>query len=390
MLGDTAYKESRDCHALRSDAVTAFKDNTFLFITSRSAGGTLGRVERRWLRVMQALVERGATVLVICPLRAPIEDRARALGATIAPYRMDKRNLIRTRSRLRKYLKRYRPGLAHATGFHADLVLRWAARDLPVKVAVSLMCGKWPPRGKGSLNTRIRRWSDARTLKRVDAFFVDCTALTHLLTEAGVPPGRVVFDPPSVAIGRVADEATTPVARPRGRPLVGYAGALEHNRGLATLVAAAPLLRECYPGIAIVVAGDGPARASLQPAASDGRIEFMGPVVSAPAVLASLDVCVFPVTEAGTPTSLLEAAALGQPIVASAVSGVADLFEDGAEISLVPPGDPAALARAVSRLLGEPERARQMGERARMRVIDEYSAAAAVERHLELYQRLMR
>jgi glycosyltransferase involved in cell wall biosynthesis len=123
---------------------------------------------------------------------------------------------------------------------------------------------------------------------------------------------------------------------------------------------------------------------------SDGRIEFMGPVVSAPAVLASLDVCVFPVTEAGTPTSLLEAAALGQPIVASAVSGVADLFEDGAEISLVPPGDPAALARAVSRLLGEPERARQMGERARMRVIDEYSAAAAVERHLELYQRLMR
>ena len=367
-----------------------FQDSTFLFITSRSAGGTLGRVERRWLRVMKALIERGATVLVICPLRAPIEDRARALGATIAPYRMDKRNLFRTRSRLRKYLKRYRPAVAHATGFHADLVLRRAARGLPVKVAVSLMCGKWPPQGKGPLSRLLRRRADARSLKRVDAFFVDCTALTAELAAAGVPGERVVFDPPSVAVGRVADEATAPVARPHGHPLVGYAGALELNRGLETLVTAAPLLRERYPHIGIAVAGDGPARPSLEAAAADRRIDLLGPVVSVPAVLASLDVCVFPVTQPGTPTSLLEAAALGQPIVASAVSGVADLFDDGVEISLVAPGDTTALADAVSRLLDAPERAREMGELARMRVIDEYSAPVAVERHLQSYAQLMR
>jgi glycosyltransferase involved in cell wall biosynthesis len=370
--------------------VTDFRDSTFLFITSRSVGDTLGRVERRWLRVMKALIERGATVLVICPLRAPIEDRARALGATIAPYQMDKRNLVRTRSRLRKYLKRYRPAVAHATGFHADLVLRRAAHGLPVKVAVSLMCGKWPPQGRGPLSRLLRRRADARSLQRVDTFFVDCTALTAELTGAGVLPERIVFDPPSVAIGRVTDEATTPVARPHGRPLIGYAGALEMNRGLETLVAAAPFLRDRYPEVGIVVAGDGPARASLELAAADGRIELMGPVVSVPAVLASLDVCVFPMTQAGTPTSLLEAAALGQPIVASAVSGVDDLFDDGVEISLVTPGDATALAGAISRLLDAPERAREMGELARMRVIDEYSASVAVERHLQRYAQLMR
>lgn len=369
--------------------MAAFKDSTFLFITSRSAGGTLGRVERRWLRVIKALIERGATVLVICPLRSPIEDRARALGATIAPYRMDKRNLVRTRSRLRKYLKRYRPAVAHATGFHADLVLRRAARGLPVKVAVSLMCGKWPPHGTGSLKTRVRRSADVRTLERVDAFFVDCTALTRDLTAAGVVPERIVFDPPSIAVGRVTEEATTPLARPHGQPLVGYAGALELNRGLETLVAVEPLLRERYPHIGIAIAGDGPARASLEAAAADGRIDLMGPVGSVPAVLASLDVCVFPMTGSGTPTSLLEAAALGRPIVASGVSGAGDLFVDGVEVSLVTPGDAVALADAVSRLLDSPERAREMGELARMRVIDEYSAPVAVERHLQRYRQLM-
>jgi len=257
--------------------VATFKDTTFLFITSRSAGDTLGRVERRWLRVMKALVERGATVLVICPLRSPLEDRARALGATIAPYRMDKRNLVRTRSRLRKYLKRYRPVVAHATGFHADLVLRRAAHGLPVKVVVSLMCGKWPPEGRGFLSRLLRRRADARSLGRVDTFFVDCAALRSDLTVAGVSPERVVLDPPSVAVGRVADEATAPVARPHGHPLVGFAGALELNRGLETLVAAAPLLRQRYPHIGIVVAGDGPARASLEAAAADRRIDLMGP-----------------------------------------------------------------------------------------------------------------
>lgn len=369
--------------------MAVFSEKTFLFITSHSAP-TLGRIERRWLRVMQALIAKGAHVHVISPLGSPLEERALALGAIIAPYRMDKKNLLRTRSRLRKYLRRYRPAVAHATGFHADLVLRLAAQGLPVQVAVSLQCGKWPARARGAFARRWRRFADARTIDRVDAFFVDCAELSSRLADAGVSAERVVFDPPSVAVGRVADEATAPLARPHGTPLVGYAGALWSNRGLETLAAAAPLMRAQHPGVGVVVAGDGPARRLLEPAAQRGEIELLGQVVSVPAVLAHLDVCIFPVTEAGTPTSLLEAAALGQPIVASAVSGIKELFDDGTEVVLVPPGDPRALADAVNGLLVNPEKARELGSLARLRVIDEYSAAVAVERHLERYQRLMR
>ncbi len=368
--------------------VRSFRDTNILFVTSRSAD-TLGRVERRWLRVMAALIEQGATVFLICTPKAALEEPARRLGVTIAPYKLDKLNLVRTRSRMRKYLKRYGHVLAHSTGYEADVLLRWAAKDLPVKVASSATCGGWPPHGLGWLSTWVRRRLDRDTLPRVDAFFAGCAALVDRLQAAGLPAERIVLDPPGVDLSRVAREAAGPVTLPAGAPLVGYAGALEHDRGLLALVAAVPALRAAYPDVRVVIAGEGPARARLLPAARDGRIELLGRVQSAPAVLSALDVCVFPVTADGTPTALLEAAALGRPIVASDVHGIADLFADGDEISLVRPGDASVLAEAVLALLAEPARAAGMGSRARMRVVDEYSSSAAVERHLQVYRRLI-
>jgi len=366
----------------------SFRNTAFLFVSSRSAD-TLGRVERRWLRVMAALIERGATVFLICTPKAALEAPAHALGVNIAPYKLDKFNLIRTRSRIRKYLKRYRPAVAHSTGYEADVLLRWAAKSLPVKVVTSATCGTWPPRGVGAFGTWVRRRLDRDSLPRVDAFLADCADLVARLTAAGMPAERIVLDPPGVSLTRVSTEAAAAFTRPCGTPLVGYAGALERSRGLLVLAAAVPALRAVYPDIRVVVAGEGPARAALLPAAADGRIDLLGHVESVPAALAAFDVCVFPVAEQGTPTSLLEAAALGKPIVASAVHGIADLFEDRREISLVPPGEASVLAEAILGVLADPRRAAAMGDRARLRVIDQYSSTSAVERHLEVYRRLI-
>lgn len=368
--------------------MTSFRNTTFLFVSSRSAD-TLGRVERRWLRVMEALLERGATVFLICTPKAALEAPAHALGVSIAPYRLDKVNLIRTRSRVRKYLKRYRPAVAHSTGYEADVLLRSAAKGLPVKVASSALCGAWPPIGASRFRTQVRRRVDRNTLSRVDVFFADCADLAERLQVAGLPAERIVLDPPGVSLSRVTQEASAPYQPPCGHPLVGYAGTLENGRGLLALAASASALRAVYPRIRVVVAGEGPARVQLLPAAADGRIELLGRVENLPAVLAALDVCVFPTSEEGTPTTLLEAAALGKPIVASAVHGIADLFDDGTQIVLVPPGESSVLAEAILGLLADPARAAEMGDRARLRAVDQYSASATVERHLEVYRKLV-
>lgn len=363
-------------------------DTSILFITSRTAP-TFGRVERRWLKVWEALHAEGATVLLICPPHSALDAPARERGVVIAPYRLDRFNLLRTRSRMRKYIRRYRPAIAHSTGYEADVLLRWAAKDLPVKVVSSTICGAWPPRGLGPFGSWVRRRLDSDTIGRCDAVLVDCQELAdRMLATTELPAERIHVDPPSVKLTRVFEEAETVVALPKGYPLVGYAGTLQPSRGLLALTTLHERLSARFPHLRVVIAGEGPLRRALLPAADSGAIDLIGHVDSVPAVLGQLDVCVFPSIEGGTPTPLLEAAALGRPIVASRTPGIEELFAEGDEISLVEAGDPAALAGAVSSLLGDRERARAMGDRARVRVIDEYSSVAAVRRHLTLYRNL--
>jgi glycosyltransferase involved in cell wall biosynthesis len=77
-----------------------------------------------------------------------------------------------------------------------------------------------------------------------------------------------------------------------------------------------------------------------------------------------------------------------RPIVATRVGGVPDLIEDGVNGLLVDPGDDAALAAAIGRMLADPEAARRMGEAARERRRREFTVDLMVRRFEALYERL--
>ncbi len=86
----------------------------------------------------------------------------------------------------------------------------------------------------------------------------------------------------------------------------------------------------------------------------------------------------------------LEAMACGAPVVASAVGGIVEIVVDGETGLLVPPGDPAALARAVRALLADPGRARALGEAGRRRAEERFSWASIASRTRDLYAGLVR
>lgn len=367
-----------------------FSASTFVFVSSRT-GPTMGRIERRLLRVIEALIERGAVIHLICTPRHPLATEAAAMGAEVAPYHLDKFNFLRTRSRLRKYLQRSGPVVVHSTGLQADLLSRWAAKNLPTAAVNSIACVAWPRQGKGPVSTAIRRYLDRNTASGVDLFVVDSESLQQPLAELGIPADRILLDRPSIDLAEVFAQAEQPVAlpqRPAG-PLVGYAGRMEPARGLEHLVTASAILEAGGAIAQVVIAGDGPLLAELKRDNRSSRVRYLGYVPSVPAVLKNLEVAVFPSTGRGVPTALIEAAALARPIVASRVEGIEELFEDGSEIILVPPGDPRALAHAIADMLASPKASHEMGERARLRVLDSYSSAASIERHLEAYSGLM-
>ena len=105
--------------------------------------------------------------------------------------------------------------------------------------------------------------------------------------------------------------------------------------------------------------------------------------------MADLDVFVLPSLWEGFGLVLVEAMAAGRPVVASAVGPIPEIVVDGVTGLLVPPGDPAALAEAIIRVLQDPELASAMGRAGRARVERELRVDTMVARTEALYDELL-
>ena len=156
-----------------------------------------------------------------------------------------------------------------------------------------------------------------------------------------------------------------------------FVGRLRIRKGVEVLLEA---LRE-VPGAVLRIAGNGEHRAALERAAEGlgPAVTFLGTRDAAQVrtLLRGAAALVVPSIYEGMPLVVLEAMAAGVPVVASAVSGIPEVVVDGETGWLVPPEDPAALARALAAVLADPGEARRRGEAGRRRVAERYRPAVA-------------
>jgi len=148
-------------------------------------------------------------------------------------------------------------------------------------------------------------------------------------------------------------------------------GRLLGLKGLSVLLRAMTRLRHAQERLEVTGSGDLTAwgRHARDVGVASGRVAFRGAVPHEAnlRVLRGADVFVMPSFNESCPYALIEAMALGKPIVASAVGGILDMVKDGESALLVPAGDPDALAGAVDRLLEDPSLGRRLGRAAQQR-----------------------
>ena len=168
-------------------------------------------------------------------------------------------------------------------------------------------------------------------------------------------------------------------------PIVVYTGRLDEVKGIRCLLQAWPLVRARYETATLIVVGDGSLRQVVDEHASAGVVAT-GRVADVKPYLEAADAFVLPSRSEASSIALLEAMAVGLPVVATGVGGTLDLIADGDNGLLVAPEDPGALARGLLRLLDEPGRRRAMGEAARRAVLDSHRVETRVERLVELYR----
>lgn len=172
-------------------------------------------------------------------------------------------------------------------------------------------------------------------------------------------------------------------------PLVGIVGRLVPIKDVATMLAAMAEL----PAAHLAVVGDGEDRPALEARARDlgiaGRVHFTGWAKDVAETLSDLDVVALTSRNEGTPVSLIEAQCVGRPVVATDVGGVRHVVEEGVGGYLVPPGDAAALAERVAKLLADPGLRADMGARGRASVGRRFGKDALLEGIGDLYTELL-
>lgn len=213
------------------------------------------------------------------------------------------------------------------------------------------------------------------------------------LLAAGVPPGRITVIPPAVDLSLREAPPPWPAAVPprdASHPLVVAVAALTPEKGIDVLLEAAAHLHVTHPTLEWIVLGEGPQRDALlarrRALGLEPVVSFPGHVEHPEAVMARALVVVQPSRSEGFGSSVLDALALGVPVVASDAGGLRESLANGGGI-LVPPGEPAALAREVASILDDPALRERLSGDGRA-AAEGFDLPTMVSRTLEVYRSL--
>ena len=249
---------------------------------------------------------------------------------------------------------------------------------------------------KGWFYQTLERLAGRLTTQLIAVSEGERTVIVH---DGLVPPDRLCVIENGVDASQIRSEAATPHAHQLRKqlgingqhPIIGAAGRMVPQKDPLTFVRAAAQLRQTYPTAQFVWCGDGELRASTEQLAAQLNVPLIatGHQENSAAIMQTFDVFVLPSIYEGLPFALLEAMALGIPIVATDISGVRDVLGDQQAGWLTEPRNEAALAATIECALSQPLESQRRTQVAQHLVETQYSVQLMVQRHLELYQHIV-
>ena len=265
-----------------------------------------------------------------------------------------------------------------------------AARRAGVPTVVQTLHLPWLLRSRG------KRRPFFRSLHEVDRLLAVSQAQAGTYNRIGVPSELITTVPNGVGartpgLGRRAARELLGLAP--DQPVVMTVGRLTVMKGHRHLVDAVPELATRFPGLAVLILGQGHLHARLTAQAEalgvGGAVRLLGHRSDARALLDAADVFVLPSRHEGMPLVALEAMEAGLPVVATRVIGSEEVVADGETGLLVPPEDPAALSAALAALLADPGLRARMGQAGRRRYRAHFTRERMAAQTLTVYDQAL-
>lgn len=304
------------------------------------------------------------------------------------------RDIIRSRS----------PSLVYTSLFDADLVGRFAAMGTGVPVISNLANTTYDP--VRLADPLVRKWKlhlvrllDAWTARHLTHHFhavshaVKSSAIRHL----GVREDRITVIERGRDAGSLGERSLERRIRARQRlglpqqsDVLVTVGRQEYQKGHVVLLRAMHIVAARRPNTYLLLAGrEGSASDSLRSDISrldlSEHVRLLGHRNDIPEVLAASDIFVFPSLYEGLGGAVIEAMALGLPIIASDLPALREVADEGSNVDFVPPSDEIALAEAVTALLSDSARRKRYGERSRAIFMEGFQASIVHARLLEMF-----
>jgi glycosyltransferase involved in cell wall biosynthesis len=219
----------------------------------------------------------------------------------------------------------------------------------------------------GGVRTRFLRATRDAALRRAAHVFCPSAFLRVVALGWGLDSGHVsVLANPAPVLPPLPSREEFRRELGLAGNVLAFAGRLGPQKALAVALEAVAAVRD----VELVVAGDGPDREALERRAADlrldDRVRFLGSVSRGQVLrlFRAADASVLTSAWENLPHTVVEALAVGCPVIATAVGGVPEVVRDGENGLLVPPGDPRALGEAIERFFGDPELRRRLADSA--------------------------
>jgi glycosyltransferase involved in cell wall biosynthesis len=324
----------------------------------RDKGHKVTLASRKNSRILQYAADKGVPTTVI------------EIHADISPLKTIK---------IARYLKQH----------SIDILICNLNKDIRVAGLAARMAGNTAVLARHGMLLCSKKWKHKISLTRLcDGIITNSETIRQTYAGYGwFPPEfvQVIYN------GIVIPDAIQPVdfgSRYPGKKIIYSAGRLSDQKGFAYLIDAAAILAGTRNDLVFVVSGEGKLEEELKARVRELGLEasfiFEGFTSDIYPWLKGCDLFVLASLFEGMPNVVMEAMAMEKPVIATDVNGARELMQDGITGLIIPPADPASLARAIASLIDDPTKLASFGRAGKQRVAEHFTMQRMADR-LEAY-----
>jgi glycosyltransferase involved in cell wall biosynthesis len=347
--------------------------------------------EQQLLNLLVGLKKRNICCHLICQRGSPMEKKAKRSDIAVFPVTLHGEVDLVASVQSRRLINKFHYDIIHSHTSHAHTLGYFASLGKRAKRLVTRRVDF------SIFRHSFLHLSGIKYRFMADYYIAISRKIKHVLVDDGIPAQRIFVAHSGINPERFTSAPTDHLVSEFGLkqndPVVVNVAHLAGHKGQEYLVRAIPLVLERIPNARFFIVGAGELMDALHSLADSfglgQSLIFTGFRSDVGAFYQMADLFVMSSVQEGLGTAVLDALALGKPVVATNSGGIPEIIEDGQTGRLVAAADPAALAQGIVEMLTNRQEATRMGNRGRQRVLQDFTIDAMVEKNIAVYRHIL-